>query len=106
MSGAVEEGPRSRVPVVGRVFPRVAEAAKDGYDLGAVVWGHVSERRADGRGGIRQVGLVRSRSRARSRERAGSSAGFAVMGAILSDRPPCCPGGEWTAYLEDNAALA
>jgi hypothetical protein len=37
MSGAVEEGPRSRVPVVGRVFPRVAEAAKDGYDLGAVV---------------------------------------------------------------------
>jgi hypothetical protein len=38
-------------PVVGRVFPWVAEAAEYGHDLGAVAWGHMGERRADGRGG-------------------------------------------------------
>src|SRR5580704_17469380 len=41
-------GRRARVPrspraalVVGGVFPRVAEAAEYGHDLGAVAWGHV-----------------------------------------------------------------
>src|SRR5436190_4609140 len=50
-----EQTRRSRAPVVGRVFPRVAEAAEYGHDLGDVAWGHVGERRADGRSGVRQV---------------------------------------------------
>lgn len=64
--GAVEDlaGPRSRALIVRRVFPRVAEAAEYGNNLGTVAWGHVGERRADGAAGWeRQCPGVRSMPR-------------------------------------------
>jgi hypothetical protein len=46
--------PESHIRVVGSVV-LVGKAIKYGHDLGAVIWGHMNQRRADGRGGVRQV---------------------------------------------------
>jgi hypothetical protein len=82
---------RSRVPVVGRVLPRVAEAAEYRHDLGAVAWGHAGERRADGRGGVRQVSAGQVAEPREVAGAGGASAEFAVMGAIVSDRAAVSP---------------